>query len=502
MRAIDGKVIEFGGSQFIGEWQHKITPSQAKQKAVEYGMTSIGLKDVHVSRWRVDGGGGKRNYAIGLRAVNPRTAQTLATSVSVDAEDGTIRGSMEGWRVVPDLTKNTAEPPKDRLPIWTKQGLVFSSQRLLNGIPTWAPSAEQLFVRDAQGQLASITSDLLGGEFSFANASSSGDWMAFNWHGWSYALNLNQGSYRVLADPTRFLVTPAMRPDGKWMVAAGKAATGNAGLDLMPDALERTPEMALRGRLLIPKSDEFLPTFSPDGKWLYFLKSTPSKDGATLSLQRIAAALVETTERLPIAPEEQQTVIEKLPFLIERLSISPDGGRLIAQAPNKYVQEKNQDKPPQKLSQIFIIGTGSKEVRELKLPPLKDVEVGATIQDIEDAWAGPGNDEVTFSGKTVDAAKKERRRIYSCRFDGSGLQALTPAENKPVPAYQFPQGPKTAYELAKEMALGEIAWDDKHRDKLERPYACGASEIPLAREDVGRASGQIYLAVGRAPLDL
>ena len=226
--------------------------------------------------------------------------------------------------------------------------------------------------------------------------------------------------------------------------------------------------MGLRGRLLIPGSDEFLPTFSPDGKWLYFLKSTKEKQDQILSLQRVSAALVETKERLNIKAAEQQTLVEKLPFLVERLSISPDGKNLIAHVSESYTyRQEDPKKPAQSVkvpARIVVIATGNRQTRELKLPPLKDAEVNAPIQDIQDSWAGPGNDEVTFSGKTIDADKKERRRIYSCRFDGSNLKALTPAENTPVPAYKFPEGDKTAYQLAKEMALGEIAWDEKHRD--------------------------------------
>ncbi len=236
----------------------------------------------------------------------------------------------------------------------------------------------------------------------------------------------------------------------------------------MPDDLQREPAMGLRGRLLIPQSDESSPVFSPDGKWLYFLKSKSGVPGAALSLQRIPAELAQTKERFAIDEGQQQTIIENLPFSVDRLSITPDGKTLIAQVPVDYVPTREAPGKPfvnvKTPSRIVAIDISSKKVSELKLPPLKDAEVNATIGDIQDAWAGPGNDEVTFSGKTVDANKKERRRIYSCRFDGSNLKALTPAENKPVPAYKFPQGEKTAYELAKEMALGEIKWEEAHRE--------------------------------------
>ena len=463
VRSLDGKVTAFSASRLSGEWEHKIKPSEALAKVKAYFQKDARVREVSVGRWHVTGGGGKRYFTIGVSATDAKNGQPVGMGVLVDAMDGSVIEGTHGWEVTTSPTASELLP-QDHLPVWTKRGLVFSSTRELAKMPSWAAVPEQLFVRDAENQISYVTSDLRGGEFKSTNAAAQGNWLVTNWGGWGYALNLSNGDYRVTAVPERSLVTPAINPDGSWMVGAGMAKTGNAGLDLMPDNLERVPSLALRGRLLIPKSDEHTPVFSEDGKWLYFLKARQD-DFRSLSLHRIPATLARTMDRAFVKDEQQETIVEKIPFLANRLSISPDGEKLIAQAPSQYVQQNGPRNPPTSVSRIFIIGTGSKQVRELKFPTLKDAEVNATIQEINDAWAGPGNDEVTFSGKTIDANKKERRRIYSCRFDGSNLKALTPAENTPVPAYKFPQGNKTAYELAKEMALGEIQWEDAHRDQ-------------------------------------
>ena len=465
LRSIDGKVLAFSSTRFVGEFPHKVTPAQAKQTALKSVKGSPMWINVEVSRWNPTGANGRYIYEIQLKGVNKFSFKKGESTALVDTMTGKMMNSLS-WEYTepPSDLKSSLE---DSLPIWTKHGLIFSSKRLLFGMPKWVSSPPQIFIRDSQGQISSVTSDLEGGKFSSVSAAPYGDWIVFNWHGWGYGLDLKQGNYRILSNPQRRLSTLAVQPDGKWSIGSGGSMTSR-DIDLMPDMLERKPALALRGRLLLPKGDEHTPIFSADGKWLYFLRSQEGSNPFS-SLLRIPASLAQTKERLLIKDDQKQTLIEKLPFSIERLSISPDGKNLVAQVPLDYARQATGDKQPVKMlkipARIVVVDVTSKQMRELKLPPFKDTQVGATIQDINDAWAGPGNDEVTFSGKTIDANKQERRRIYSCRFDGSDFKALTPAENKPVPAYKFPEGNKTAYELAKEMALGEIQWEDAHRDR-------------------------------------
>ena len=461
LRRIDGKVLSFASSHFVGEWPHKITPAQAKQAALASVQNNKAWSDIKIIRLNLSGANGKALYAIELKAFDKTTSRTGTAMAYVDALTG--QSSQPAWEYVADNLASSVLY-NDRLPVWTAQGLVFSSQREIQSAPEWTRLPEQLMIRQENGQLFHLTADYEPDQFKSLNGAAS--WLAMIWHGWSYALNLKNGEYRVLSNPKRYLNTPAVRPDGAWSVAAGMAATGNAGSDLMPDALQREPAMALRGRLLIPNSDETDPVFSPDGQWLYFIKS--KDEGEVLSLHRIPALIVETRERLAVKDEQQQAIIEKLPFPVERLSVTRDGKHLVAQLPLQYLLPHNDLKKPAEIvnltSHIAVIDIETKKLRELKLPSLKDTEIGsASIEELQDAWAGPGNDEVTFSGKTIDADKKERRRIYSCRFDGSNLRAWTPKENQPVPAYQFPETQKTAYELAKEIALGELEFNDKEK---------------------------------------
>ena len=258
-----------------------------------------------------------------------------------------------------------------------------------------------------------------------------------------------------MGTPERAAVTPTVSPKGEWAIIAATGQTGNAGFDLFADHIAaRGPELQLRARLVLPGSDEHHPLYSPDGKWLYFVstkieREKDQKPKAIHALRRIQASVAQVQQMTQLKPAQVETLVAQLPADVQRMSAFPDGKRLLLQTTKG----------------IFAVTMEGGKVTPVVLASLKDAEVsGALLQEIGDAWAGPGNDEVTFSAKTIGPDKKERRRIYSCRFDGSNLKALTPAENQPVPAYQFPQGQKTAYELAKEMALGEIAWDEKHKE--------------------------------------
>ena len=118
--------------------------------------------------------------------------------------------------------------------------------------------------------------------------------------------------------------------------------------------------------------------------------------------------------------------------------------------------------PGKFLTGMKLLSIDSKKTTELEFKNLKDFEVNAPITETRDGWAGPSDNEVTFSGKTTDKDKRERWRIYSCRFDGSGLKAWTPKEAEPVDACKFPEAKdgKTAIDLAKEWALREIEFED------------------------------------------
>lgn len=271
--------------------------------------------------------------------------------------------------------------------------------------------------------------------------------MVIERHGWTYAFDSNTGAYRVLGQPERAGETPTIDAEGKWAIVSGNGRDRNTDLDLLPDDLSARGEaLGNRGRL-VSKGDDHHPLFSPDGKWLYFVTTTAQKDKVVHALRRIPASLAHTTGVVFLKPEQVETLIPALPGDVQRLSIFPDGQKLLLQAENG----------------MFALSIADKKATPVAPKNLKDAEVGdAAIGATRDGWAGPGDGEVTFSGKTVDKAGKTRWRIYSCRFDGSGLKAWTPKENEPVEAYKFPGAPdgKTAIDLAKTWALKEIEFED------------------------------------------
>jgi hypothetical protein len=215
---------------------------------------------------------------------------------------------------------------------------------------------------------------------------------------------------------------------------------------LLPDDLSaRRERMGNRGRL-VSKGDDHHPTFSPDNKWLYFVTDTVLKDMVIQSLRRIPAELAHIKDVVTLKPEQIQTIIPNVEAEVLRLSIFPNGKKLLLQT------EKG----------MMLLSVADKKATPVKPKVLLDTELNAIVTQMRDGWAGPGDDEVTFSGKTTDKDGKVRWRIYSCRFDGSGLKARTPKDNEPVEAYKFPDAPdgKTAIDLAKQWALKEIEFED------------------------------------------
>lgn len=126
------------------------------------------------------------------------------------------------------------------------------------------------------------------------------------------------------------------------------------------------------------------------------------------------------------------------------------------------------------------------------------------------AWlAGPTTSPVKFSGQTTDKQGKVLWRIYSCELDGSGLKAHTPKENRPVPAYEFPNG-KTAYEVAAAWALQEIKVEDALRRKAtnalmeseEQPLAFSLTNNPQHKIDFRKSFEPMACRLARVRLYL
>lgn len=460
IRAIDGKVVTFWGSRMpvaskrIAVRVHKISWLQARERALRFIQNSKRWDKVRITRvgiYSVNGelfsDKGEFYYAVQAEAHEKVTGLVYNAQVQIDATSGEV----DPFGFTMEVVNPETQGVDDRQPIWTKQGLLFISRRSLVGYPAWFDTKLQIFLRTKE-KLTYLTCDLsqAGGGISLAQLPPTSSWSAFGRFAWTYALDPTTGSYRVLGTPERFGATPTLSPDGKWAIVSAEAPTGSTDGDLFADNLQRASQLALRGRLVLPNGDDYLPLYSPDGKWLYFITSKRSNGTEVSSLRRIPASLAHTKQLLRLKPEQVETLVAAMPGGVGSPSIFPNGQKLLLTTRDG----------------LTVVDIATRKATLLKLPILKDIEVGgATISNLQDGWAGPGNDEVTFSGQTTDATKKVRRRIYSCRFNGTNLRAWTPKENTPVPGYVFPQTKKTAYDLAKEMALAEIKWEDAHRER-------------------------------------
>ncbi|RYG68496.1 hypothetical protein EON80_11560, partial [bacterium] len=451
VRLMDLKVVTFATSKLVGEWEHKISPSEAQKTAIAYASTSK-VQDVKIVEWNVSGGGGHRYYVIGLEGHNENGGERVSTSVSVDAATGTLDSSIDGWMPVhPQKSKFAFE---DTLPVWTKSGLLFTSSRPIGGMPKWSNLGPQALLRTPQSQIFHVTQDFEDSPRYISGLQNS-SWVAIDRGTWTYALDLETGGYKMLGHLRREGSDPAVAPDGaNSVIIWDRGSENDRTQDLFADNLKnRNAWPNVRSRL-VASHDQGKPVFSPDGNWLYFASVSVDKNSGqvTTSIDRLPRESVNRGKPMIIAragdvPTNPQKLSEgKIGIIadlpghgpIERLSVFPSGKQLLAQANNEIF--------------LIKIGNPTGKVTPLKLPKLVDAQVGSPLSDIRDAWAGPGEDEITFSAATKDAKGLLRKRIYSCAFDGSSLKAWTPQEASAVPTFKFPQGNLDAEQLARDWA--------------------------------------------------
>ena len=163
-------------------------------------------------------------------------------------------------------------------------------------------------------------------------------------------------------------------------------------------------------------------------KWAYFIgrRRANQTPGQTLYRVPVGAANTGPDDRQP------EIVIALLPASVTRISQFGTTDRLLVQAK----------------SGLFLIDGASKKLDDLILPPFQDTDLhGASITDITDGYVGPTQSTILFAGRTIDVHSDVRWRIYRCALDGSGLTALTPADDVPVNCHRFAQGPADAYDL-------------------------------------------------------
>ncbi|MBV9468311.1 MAG: hypothetical protein JO316_01740 [Abitibacteriaceae bacterium] len=451
VRSIDGKVISFGALKVKFHPLHKITPSQAKQTALQIANKDIQIRNAKVLSFFLDTTADRPcEYHVELQAQERETGQLLTGHISVDGMTGKPYMQKPLWKYADTNHRNSLNAVEDFQPAWTNQGLVFSSKRDLANIPTWASYPTQLMLLNASGKITHLTSDLTVGS-GLPSGLDNSSWLTLQRQGWTYTFDLQTGNYKILASPERNGVNPAVNSSGSWGIVCGNGREPSSTIDLFADDLSRPTTMLHHRARLVAPGDQQHPIFSPDGHWLYFITTSESKDKKSLegkqSLQRIPAEMVEVKKLTQLSMNQVEDVVANLLNPIERLSIFPDGKKLLAQTPKG----------------MSIITVQDKQSKSLALGSLTDNELGAVkIEQVKDGWAGPSDNEVTFSGKTVDKSGKIRWRIYSCHLDGSHVKALTPKDNNPIEPYKFSDG-KTAIDLAKEWALSEIAFADAQK---------------------------------------
>jgi len=460
IRVIDAKVIGASAITVTYRPKHKLSPSQAKKIALEVAkkdarmlnpeIVSFGLEEIE---------GGRSVYRIYVRAGYRGKDRLGGGPIAIDAMTGqhipeeSYFTTDFGEDIHGNLEKPTGKQPQvlDSLPIWSRDNLLFLSSRALSPMPAWAEYDLQLMLQGQDNNPHYLTSDLQT-RFTDATAHPNSSWVTLSSHPYIYAFNTQTGAYKALTDGERTAGFAAVSTKGEWSVVSSNGQETRSTLDLFVDHLSARDKIfpILRTRLVLP-GDQRQAVFSNDDEWLYFITVTSTGNQPKHVLQRISAALFPKQAAGPyrVDAKDVETIAENLPGEVKRLSLFPDGQRLLLQT-NKGLQ---------------IVSIANGQVTPLVLNNLRDAErKDAVIKDIDFGWAGPGDDRVTFSGDSSPGEYSEPiRRIYSCRFDGSDLKAHTPRENEPVPMYKFPDSDKTAYDLAKEWALGEIKWEDEQK---------------------------------------
>jgi len=103
-----------------------------------------------------------------------------------------------------------------------------------------------------------------------------------------------------------------------------------------------------------------------------------------------------------------------------------------------------------------VVDATTGAVHALQLPELHDPDLpdGPPLK-MREPGVSPDGTRLAFSGyrDSGDPEKGTGWYIYICDLDGSDLRRVTPLGDEPVPPYVFPETGKTAFDVAKEIAL-------------------------------------------------
>lgn len=431
VRLFDGKVVTCQVNSDFTWPRHTLKGAEARAKALAYAAPQVPAArrgTLRVAQVSLDGS----EYTVTVEAPGGPGEEALAGDVHVGSDTGELRGTVTLRPVRPETKAVTLY--EDSSPVWLPSGLVCASTRQ----PDQTPAC------------------LHGTGSTVLQASPSGalSYLAYDYHA---------GPARLSGGPrsAELVVTRAV-PDAReptWAVRLLHPITGAArDLDIGPHgfvavdplgqfAVTSTHELEgyrlvvaelaeaprLRWRPLTCQLRPIDVSFSGDGQWVRVFGWA---EGHRLGLLRLPRTALASTQAQPVVwqplPEHGQPH--------RRLATCADEGWALLLA---------EDGP--------WLADGVNPPRQLRWPVLRDAELGGLeVTDWWDACAGPGPDRVTFSGATVDAQQRTRRRIYSVRLDGGDLRAHTPRDEVPVTAARYSTAGVTPYDISARWALAEV----------------------------------------------
>ncbi|MFW5867867.1 MAG: hypothetical protein ACOCX2_08630 [Armatimonadota bacterium] len=337
-----------------------------------------------------------------------------------------------------------AEPgPKPQLamfdgePAWSaSNGLVFVSERRKADRPY--ERGEHLFHTEVgAGSCAYLTSH---SDHSFAAPSCAAeeDKLTLFSSGQIIWLSLDTGRWLLQSPSRRRVGPPAVAFDGSSVSYSALRRHGDRDI-FVADIRRTETEDSNERRVVHLAGSDLHPVFSPDGSKVFFDHRLRREDGSEASSIRVARSDVPYWD-VP-APE---IVLGEVPR-VNGLSGFPDGRLLVSHAEGLGIL----DPPARQLTPL--------ELGELHDPDLPN---GQPLE-VRDPVVSPDGTKLAFSGLRWSGDPEDAAGwyIYVCNLDGSNLRRVTPLEDEPVPPYVFPETGKTAFDVAREIALERMNAD-------------------------------------------
>lgn len=369
-----------------------------------------------------------------------RVDQVLLCCVNVDALNGEVCygrtmeyraedvAALAAGRALP--LKPSPELVKDEWPCWWRlpdgeEALVFVSNRSVPGAPHWrmAAGANLLAATLRTGRLlclaSSVEQDLyrpaLSGNRLVAGHASSFSPAALFDLGSGQRCELSSGLYR----------RTCMSLGGGGTAAAYVALAGADEATLWTCEVKATT-LGRPYRVSSLSGELLLPTLSPDGRKVYFVRRLAGRADA-VELWCVPAGKSFWVNDPP-------TLLARDLELPQRLSMSADGSHLLL----------GQDT---RLSQLDV-RTGELTSRALPEVPDPDRADGEPLMLLEPTLS-PSGDHMAFAAEHWAKGKEavHGTYIYTCRWDGSELRRVTPLEDILPRAYIFPGTGRAAVEV-------------------------------------------------------